>query len=313
MQSPLSIGIDLGGTDIKGGLVSAAGEIVREACISTEKEQGAAHVLDRMAELVRSLREQATSPVAGVGIGIPGQVLVEEGLLVEAPNLQCLENHFVAKEMTRRIGLPVVLDNDANVAALGEYAFGAGRGARHMLMVTLGTGVGGGLILDGRLFRGAKGGAGEFGHMVVEADGESCGCGRQGCVEAYVGTWGLLRSVERRLKMKGVSTLSEIPPEDRKPKHISEAAEAGDALAQAVLTQAGHMLGVALGSVANLLNLERIVVGGGVAGAGERLLGPARVALSETMLKVSADTVSLVPAELGNRAGLVGAAKLAMD
>lgn len=313
MQSPLYIGIDLGGTDIKGGLVSASGEIVREACIATEKERGAAHVLDRMAQLVQTLRKQSPASVAGVGIGVPGQVLVEKGFLVEAPNLACLENLAVAREMRNRIDLPVVLDNDANVAALGEYAFGAGQGARHMMMVTLGTGVGGGLILDGQLFRGAQGGAGEFGHMVVEADGEPCGCGRQGCVEAYVGTWGLLRSVERRLKMKGVSTLSEIPAEKRTPKDISEAADRGDALAQAVLTQAGHMLGVGLGSVANLLNLDRIVVGGGVAGAGERILGPARVALAETALRVSADSVSLVAAALGNRAGLAGAARLAME
>jgi len=313
MGETLYIGIDLGGTDIKGGLVATDGRIVYETKMPTEADQGPDHVMDRMAQLVGRLQDKTELPVGGVGIGVPGQVLVDEGVLVEAPNLSGMDSIPVAKEMEKRLSLPVILDNDANVAALGEFAFGAGKGVQQMMMVTLGTGVGGGLILDGQIFRGARGGAGEFGHTVVEADGEVCGCGRQGCVEAYVGTMGLLNSVERRLKMKGTSSLSAIPRDERRPKDISDAAEAGDEMAQTVLASAGHMLGVALGSVANLLNLEKIVVGGGVAAAGERMLGPARVALSETALKVSSDSVELVAAQLGNGAGLVGAAQLAMS
>lgn len=312
MGETLFIGIDLGGTDIKGGLVATDGRVVYETKIPTEADLGPDHVMDRMAELVHRLVAHTDLPVSGVGIGVPGQVLVDEGVLVEAPNLRGMDSIPIAREMERRLSLPVILDNDANVAALGEFAFGAGRGTQQMMMVTLGTGVGGGLILDGRIYRGARGGAGEFGHTVVEADGEVCGCGRQGCVEAYVGTMGLLNSVERRLKMKGTSSLSAIPVEERQPRDISEAADAGDEMAQTVLASAGHMLGVALGSVANLLNLEKIVVGGGVAAAGERILGPARVALSETALKVSLDSVEIVAAQLGNAAGLAGAARLAM-
>ncbi|MCK5145810.1 ROK family protein [bacterium] len=312
MNNELFIGIDLGGTDIKGGLVDNAGKIVFETKIPTEAKKGPEHIFDRMSQLIQTLRDGAEAIVAGIGMGVPGQVDVDAGVLVEAPNLPGVDRFPVMDFLRERIDIPVILDNDANVAALGEHAFGAGQGVQHMLMITLGTGVGGGLILNGQVFRGAMGGAGEFGHMVVEADGELCGCGRQGCVEAYVGTAGLLRAVEQRLSNGEASSLAGISSEKRRPKDLGDAAEAGDTVAREVFSTAGHLLGIAMGNVANLLNLERIVIGGGVAAAGERILGPARVGFAETALKVSLKSLEIVPAQLGNAAGLVGAARLAM-
>jgi glucokinase len=308
------IGIDLGGTNIKAGLVNTKGEVIDEREIRTEAEKGPDHVLDRIGRMAKSFQSACEEGVhiAGLGVGVPGQVDTAEGIVQEAPNLPGWKQVKVRKELKSRVNIPASVDNDANLAALGEFAFGAGRGIHEMLMVTLGTGVGGGLILGGRVYHGAMGGAGEFGHMVIERNGPVCNCGRRGCIEAFIGTRGLLQAVKDRLEKGRKSPLSAIPEQSRTPKDISEAAESGDALAREVLREAGDALGVALGSVANLLNIERVVVGGGVAKAGDLILNPAREAMKRTALAVSRETVSLVPALLGNRAGLTGASRLAM-
>jgi len=309
----LYAGIDIGGTDIKCGLVSKAGEIVDRAKIPTEASRGADYVCNKMADLLKEMQNSNPNyTIAGVGIGVPGQVIVNQGLLVEAPNLAGWKNIYVGREMEKRLNLPVILDNDANVAALGEYVFGAGRGCREMLMVTLGTGVGGGFILDGKLYRGASGGAGEFGHIIICHDGAKCSCGRRGCVEAYVGTKGLLRNLYEQLDSGNSSSLSTHIRNSLSPKDISQAANSGDKVAIEVLAEAGKWLGVAIGSVANLLNLERVVVGGGVAGAGDFILEPARQQIANTALKVSYADIEVIPAKLGNEAGLTGAACLIM-
>ena len=306
-------GIDLGGTFIKGGVVNDSGEILDMEQIPTEAEGGPAHVIDRIAMLVKKLSSASRkNPLAGVGVGVPGQVITDKGLLVEAPNLPCWENIFVAEELEARLHLPAYLGNDANVAALGEFWYGAGQGSTHMLMVTLGTGVGGGLILNGKIFRGASGGAGEFGHMVISRDGARCTCGRRGCVEAYVGTAGIMRALKEGLDSDESSPLADRDFSTLTPRDISEAAGKGDKTAAAVLANAGAWLGVGIGSVANLLNIDRVVVGGGVAAAGHLLLEPAAEKCRETALKVSYSDLTIVPAALGNRAGLAGAARLAM-
>jgi glucokinase len=308
------IGVDLGGTYIKAGLVSPEGSIVKQTRVATEAERGAAHVLDRIAGCVLELAggKEEERLIGGVGIGVPGQVDTATGKVREAPNLPGWIDLAVGRELEKRTGLRVILDNDANVAALAEYAYGAGKGCTEMLMVTLGTGVGGGLILHGEIYRGATGGAGEFGHMIVEMGGWQCGCGRLGCVEAYVGTRGILRRVGEKLGSGRKSVLEGVPEGKRTPKHVGEAAEAGDSVAREVLEEVGSVLGVGLGSVANLLNLERIVVGGGVANAGEWIMEPARRKLQETALKGSAQAVRITRAQLGEEAGITGAARLAM-
>ncbi len=311
MDSLACVGIDVGGTYIKGGVVRDDGTVLAEKNKKTNGNQGPDAVLESIVRLVQELISESEAPVQGVGVGVPGQIDVARGMVREAPNLPALRNIPVQQALGKRLDLPVRLDNDANVAALGEHAWGAGQGARDMLMVTLGTGVGGGLILRNELYHGAVGAAGEFGHTVIDHDGPLCGCGRRGCVEAFVGAAAIIRTVREQIAAGDISILSNINPDELTPKDVHQAALQHDAVARAALEKAGRYLGVGLGSVANLLNPERIVVGGGVAGAGDYILTPARKSLSEIAMKASAEAISIVPAALGNRAGWMGAARLA--
>ena len=237
---------------------------------------------------------------------------VTEGIYVEGPNLPDWKDFPVVSVLGEKLDLPVVVDNDANMAALGEYTYGAGQGCTDMMMVTLGTGVGSGLILDGRLYRGVHDTAGEFGHTTIQFEGPVCNCGRKGCVEAYIGTNGILAALKAKLETGRSSVLKEMEFEKIMPKDIGMAAERGDALAVEVLHDVGYALGVGCGNVANLLNLERIVVGGGVSAAGDFILEPARKGCRDMAMQVQGETIQIIPASLGNKAGFIGAACLAM-
>jgi len=310
----LFAGIDLGGTNIKSGLLSRDGKILIEKSVSSEVDGGVDHVLDRMAGCVKdSVREAGEGTmIEGVGVGVAGLVEFDLGILHEAPNLPGWRRIEVKNELQKRLGMNVLVENDANAAALGEYAYGAGQGATEMLMITLGTGVGGGLILNGEVYHGSIGAAGEFGHMTIHYDGPVCGCGRKGCVEAFVGKMGILRNVQKKLKSGCPSLLSIIEASRRTPKDISAAAARGDQVALEVLAETGTYLGIGIANVANLLNIQRVVVGGGVAGAGDFFLESTRDSLQKAALKTAADQVEVVKALLGEKAGMVGAAYLAM-
>ena len=314
IQDRFYIGIDLGGTNIKGGLVSTAGTIIAQSKIKTEADRGPGHVMERMADLILDFRNsnKRGSQICGVGIGVPGQIDCRTGILRNAPNLPGWIDIPVSSELEKRVNLPVVVDNDANIAALGEYAYGAGRGIREMMLVTLGTGVGGGLIFGGQLYRGGVGSAGEFGHMVIQIDGPICSCGKQGCVESFIGTRGLLQRVRDKLASGQQSLLSERDADSITPRDVGDAAAKGDKLAIDVLAETGFYLGIGLGNVANLLNIQRVVVGGGVANAGEFILKSARESLRKTALKLPGETVEVVQAILGEKAGIIGAGRLAM-
>ncbi len=309
MKKTLCAGIDVGGTFVKIGLVASDGKILRKAQIPTHIEGPAEEMLKRTAEAIQEMVfGMPEYELAGAGIGTAGQVDVHKGVLHEAPNMPNWKAVPMAEILNGHLGVPVMVDNDANVAAWGEYGYGAGSGSQSMLMVTLGTGVGGGLVLDGKPYRGVCDAAGEFGHTTLDVNGWVCGCGRKGCVEAYVGTKGIKRQVEEKLKTGRSSSLSKIDPKKLMPVDISQAADAGDELAIEVLHDTGVYLGHGIADAVNLLNLERVVVGGGVAQAGERILGPARETMKTVCLRVPAKVVELVPAELGNDAGMVGAA-----
>ncbi len=313
-KQELFVGIDLGGTNIKGGIVSKNGKIVVEKKILTEADGGVNHVLTRIKKIVHELIESADDKVLirHMGIGIAGQVDVKRGIFLEGPNLPGWHRVNIAAELAKPLNMSVVVDNDANLAALAEFTCGAGRGAKEMLMVTLGTGVGGGLILRGKIYHGAGGLAGEFGHTTIQQDGPVCTCGRKGCVEAFVGAYAIIRQVRGKIGSGQESLLKKIDPEKMTPKDVSTAATQGDKVALDVLRDVGKYLGVGLANVVNLLNIERIVVGGGVANAGELILGPARKSLNKSALTGLAKMVTVVPAALGEQAGIVGAAMLAM-
>lgn len=314
-EKQLFIGIDLGGTNIKGGLISHDGKIVAEKTVLTGIHSELEDALNRIADLVLNLMRVAESPeiVRGIGIGFAGLVNFDDGIFIEGPNVPNWKNVSVSAELKKRVHKPVVLDNDANLAALGEFVYGAGQGVDNMIMVTLGTGVGGGLVLNGSLYRGKKHAAGEFGHTTIRFDGPACTCGRKGCVEAYIGTYGILRRVREKLVKDRTSVLHKIQADEMEPRHVGEAADRGDVVAQQVLKETGELLGIGLANVANLLNIEKAVIGGGIANAGEWILRPAREMLQREALKMPGETVQVVPASLGNNAGTIGAAKLAMD
>ena len=310
----LFIGVDIGGTNVKIGVIHREGDLILQKKIPTRQTGIYTDVLDDMAKEILSLKNDfPDDKLCYVGVGIAGQVDVAEGFYYEGPNMKGWKDIAIAKELQARVHIPVIIDNDANVAPLGEALFGAGKGCNSLLAVTLGTGVGGGLVFDGEVFRGARDAAGEFGHMVIKFDGWPCACGRQGCVEAYVGTQGILRSLREKIETGRSTSLSTLPFEKIMPRDISIAADTGDSIAIEVLRETGEYLGHALADAANLLNLERVVVSGGVANAGERILGPARETAKSKALRVPGETLEVVHAALGDIAGLVGAAALALQ
>lgn len=308
-------GVDLGGTSVNIGLVTPEGEIVVSRNLPSQVEKGTEWVVGRIVTVIQEIAENSDPPlrIRGVGVGVAGLVNARSGVLKEATNFPGWRNVPLAMLLSRRLRLPVFMDNDANVAALGEYSFGAGRGYAHMLMVTLGTGVGGGLILDGMIYRGADGAAGEFGHMTIDKNGVLCACGRRGCVEAYVGTRGIVREALERRGQFPESPLQRYDAAELTPKLIYEHAVRGDQASIAVFRAVGEYLGIALGNVANLLNIQLVVIGGGVALAGDLLLESARLKLRESALNWGDNDVLVALAQLGERAGVVGAASLAMS
>ena len=304
----LVAGVDVGGTNIEVGLVDDGHRVQARAKAPTPSG-GPDAVLDTIAELVGSLGED---PIA-VGVGIPG--VVHEGSVLTVPNLQGWHDTFdLEQALAERVEVPVALGNDANVGLLGEWLDGAAKGARNVLGLWMGTGVGGGLILDGRPYTGTRGAAGEIGHVVVLAGGALCTCGRRGCAEAYAGRRSM-RGVASSMADAGWETeLFDIREEQDKPtltsKVWAEALDAGDPLATKLFDDAVDMLGVAVGSSVNLLDLEAVVVGGGLAEKlGQDLADRIAEAAAPWMLQPSPD-LRFVVAELEDDAGVVGAASL---
>ncbi len=311
-----TIGVDIGGTAIKIAVVWSDGRVVESREIPTEGDAGPEAAAGRILACVDMLRREhglEAGEMRALGIDSAGIIDGANNLVLDAPNLRTWERYPLAARLGAALGVPAFLENDVNAMAYGEWHCGAGRGTRHLLCLTLGTGVGGGLVLDGKLYRGARGAAGEIGHMSIEADGPQCACGNWGCLERYVGAQFIVaRAVEMLGRDTRPSVLRAVAAETLSPRLISEAAGDGDAVAIEVLDATGRWLGVALANLANLLNPERIVVGGGIARAGDLLLGPARRTLRERAMSVPAETAEVVTAALGNNAAVVGAALLAV-
>jgi glucokinase len=284
----LAVGVDLGGTKIAAGVVDDAGKVVARARRDTPAGPYAA--VDAIAELVREL-DAGGLPV---GVGVAGFVDVTRRRVLFAPNLDWPEVPF-AETVADRLGGPVVLENDANAAAWAESRFGAGAGVRDMVLVTVGTGIGGGIVLDGALMRGGFGIAGEFGHLALVADGRSCPCGQVGCWEQYASGGALSRAGR-----------------DRGVEDVAAALEEGNPTALELLAEVGTWLGVGLAAVAAVLDPAVIVIGGGVVENGELLLSPARAEFRRRLPAAEHRPVAEIrPAALGPAAGLVGAADLA--
>lgn len=297
-------GLDVGGTFLKGARVAETGEV--DSRLHEPVARDAEALLDQVARAVVSLG--GGTRLAGVGIGVPG--IVERGgsRVRVSPNLPALNGVAVGEELSRRLGVPVFLENDANAAALAEAWLGAGRGAESLLCVTLGTGIGAGLVLQGRVWSGRSGYAGEIGHIQVEDGGFPCGCGSRGCLETVAGIPGWRRRAEAGLAARE----SSLRGKDLDPAVIVEHARAGDRLALEVVDGAARAIGIGIAAVLDLLNLDRVVLAGGVAAAGPFLLDRiVEETRQRTYPQVFADC-GFRPAELSADAGVVGAARVAM-
>lgn len=308
------VGVDIGGTKVLAGVVDDEGRVARTALRTTPGRR----VVTRRVEdaLVEGIVEAAGGePLAGVGVAAAGFVDSAGERVMFAPHLPW-QGEPLKHLLEERLGCPVGLDNDANCAARAEARFGAARGAASALMVTMGTGIGGAVLLEGRVVRGANGMAGEFGHMQVVPDGQACECGRRGCWEQYSSGNALVRNV-RALMVGQPSVLSDMTDSD--PDRITgpmvtSAAEQGDLVARQAFASVGHWLGVGVANLVAALDPEVIVVGGGVSAAGDRLLEPARDALRRTLVGAAHRRIpGLVAAELGPQAGMIGAALLVAE
>ncbi len=312
-----AIGVDIGGTSVKLGLVDSRGKVLSRASFLTRNARGRKKFLRILGDHVASLAEEAARrklKVAGVGVGAPGPIDVERGFVYSLTNIRGWKNTPLKKILEKGLKLPVFVDNDANAMALAEARFGAGRGARHGIFLTLGTGVGGGIVLDGKLFHGPHYSAAEIGHSVINEDGPRCACGSRGCIETYVGSGHFIKEIKKRLASGTKSVLNRRFMKDRlvlTPKLVAEAARRGDVLSKRMWEEAGAHLGTALAGLVNILNPERIVIGGGLAQEWRLFFGPLKAALKKKAFPIAARSVKVLPAILGVDAGLVGAAALA--
>ena len=310
------IGIDLGGTFIKGGIVDDTGNILISDKVPTESEKGAGRVALNIANLGKSLLEKlnlTVSDMVGVGIGVPGMIDSGKGEVVYSNNLQW-EHFLIGEEVEKLIGLPVKIANDANVAALGETKFGCGKDYNSTVMLTLGTGVGGGIVLDGKLVEGNRSAGAELGHSVIVAGGEQCTCGRKGCLEAYASATALIRDTKRAMLANKDSKMWEIGSIDNVSGKTAFDYMECDSAAKAVVENYIEKLGVGITNLANELRPEAVILGGGVCAQGDTLIKPLQAFVDkEIFAGAKGPQVKLVTATLENSAGLLGAAALWME
>jgi glucokinase len=313
------LALDIGGTKLAAGVVRADGTVLSSAVCPTEVGEGAGAVLDRLFALGEKVLAAAGVPpesLLGTGIGCGGPLDPRTGVLLRPPHLPGWVDVPVAELARERYGLPAVLDNDGTAGAAGEWRFGAGRGCRHLLYLTVSTGIGGGLVLDGRTFRGAAGNGGEPGHVTVRSGGRTCrSCGRVGCLEAYAsGTAIAERAVEAAAAAAAAGRSTRLLGRDRlTAADVSEAALQGDAVACDVWEETVETLGSGLTSLVNVLEPELVVLGGGVTRAGEQLLAPVRRAVAERAMGPAGRAARIVTASGGDRAGVLGAAAIAIE
>jgi len=307
------LAIDIGGTKLALGLVDAEGKILQRDEIPTRATEGPERVLARLVELARAMRGRATPShaIRRVGIACAGPLDREAGLILNPPNLPGWTRIDLVELVERALGLPAVLDNDANAAALGEFRYGAGRGARSLVYLTVSTGIGGGIILDGRLWHGFGDSAGEIGHMTIDPAGPPCGCGNQGCLEALASGPAIARSAREALQGGRPSRLRDLP--EVTAADVVRLACEGDPLAAEVWAAAVHALALGVGAAITILAPERVIIGGGVAQAGDALFVPLRREVRQRVKLVAVESVPILPAALGRDVGILGAAALALD
>lgn len=310
-MSRIALGVDLGGTNLRAAAVREDGEIVYESSRPTFADQGVDAVIDRIALSIREVADRAgAGPETPVGVAAPGPLDPRAGVVHMAPNLPGWHDVALSSRLSALTGRVVHLGNDANAAALGEVYFGAGRGKRNLIYVGLGTGVGGGVISEGRLIDGVRGMGAELGHVSVDLNGPRCTCGSIGCIEAYCSAWAITAEAELIVHSGRGRAIETADGGVIGPKAVGIAASAGDPQAVALLQRAGWALGAGLGNFINIFNPEVIVLGGGVAEIGEPLLEPVRQAIDVYSMPVMRVDVQLLHSSLGLRTGIYGSVAL---
>lgn len=305
------VGVDLGGTKILVALADERGKIISSNKFPTRAAEGLNKVLPRLVEGIEGvLAEGGVSlhEVEGTGICVAGFIDTRSRTIINSPNLPGGEGFPLEEELKNRLKMPVLVENDASAAAYGEYLYGAGKGKRNMVNITLGTGIGGGIITEGQIYKGSGGFAGEIGHVIVLPDGPLCGCGRKGCLEALSSGTAIAREGRLLMEAGGGVILRKIVGKGGKltAAHVFEAAKKGDKEAIKIIERAAFFLGLALSYVVNILNPEIITLSGGLAQTGEIFFYPVRRCLKEAAVAPSGEMVSVVPAQLGEEAGVIG-------
>ena len=306
------IGIDLGGTNLRTGLVDRNGKIHHRLSIKTENNADPQTISNQIFYLIDEIinvgagLKPAPPNIIGVGLGSPGLVDKKGETILFSPNLPLWRNIPIKRMVSERFSVPCVLENDANAAAWGEKWVGAGKEADSLVMLTLGTGIGGGIIINNKLWRGVNNVAAEIGHMVIQMDGPKCSCGNYGCIEAYASATAMVRRFKESLKSGVPSSLKDAG--EITAKMINDAAFQGDKASLDVIKETGHYLGVALVNIMHVLNPEVIVLTGGMIGSGDLLMNPIKQVIKEKAFEASAKETKIVFSQLGNDAGIIGAA-----
>jgi glucokinase len=313
-MKPYAIGIDVGGTKIAAGLVDRAGQIVHRYTTSAHSEQEPEFVIAAIEQAYRAVMAGSSidpEQIKAVGLGFPGNTNGQAGIVLVCSNLPAWDHVPLRDIVSERIGLPLLLDNDTNMAAVGEHRYGAGRGSKNMVYQTFSTGSGFGMIINNQLYAGHTGTAGELGHVVIDIGGPPCTCGKNGCIMAYASGIGMSRIAYDRLAAGAETVLRDIAPADGRRisgQQIAAAAEQGDEVAQEIIRTAGYYGGVGLSMIVQILNPELIVIGGGLTRIGARLFDPMRAAMREHTQPELWDSVRIEPWQLGDDLGIVGAA-----
>lgn len=310
-----AIGLDLGGTNLKYGIVSGEGGIIFFSSVAVETEKGKNHILDLMIQSIKECQTfsgQNNIIITAVGIGCPGSIDSDRGVsLGPTPHIPDWTNVAIKSIIQGTVGLPVRVNNDAKLMAYGEYRRGAGQGYRCVVGITLGTGIGGGIVIHGEILSGSSFNAAEFGHMTVEANGRLCACGNRGCLERYAGGKFMIRDYLEAIRRHGA--LSEEYAKTITGKNIFDAWRNGDRVAADIITNAAGYLGSGIANIAHTINPDIMVIGGGISEAGDDYLALIRQAAEGRVMASARKNIKIVKAKFGNRAGFVGAALWAME
>jgi len=307
----LVFAVDLGGTHLRIGLVDDTGKIHKHLKRQTPKDESPDALIDTLASVADEWQRAGYGPIVGASVMVPGPVDREQAVVLSAPNLPSLINFRLKAALQERLGWPVFLENDANAAAMGEMWLGAARGCRDVVSVTLGTGVGGGVVLGGKVWRGAHGAAGEIGHTTVDPfSGLKCKCGNTGCLELFASATAIVRMARESLEQFPQAMLS---ADDLTAEKVYDAGRQGDELALSVFRRAGKYLGIGLANLTSLIDPEIIVINGGVVNGWDLFAADMYAEVAERGFQATAKQVKIARAECGDNAGLLGAARLAFD